>query len=71
MQADASESRSLHGFVRGTHPPEKCPAKACANDPKPPRCTLPELDSEAPEPEWLAEESPEEEVPEKKLLREE
>ena len=45
--------------------------KECANDPKPPRCTLPELDSEPPEPEWLAEESPEEEVPEKKLLREE
>jgi hypothetical protein len=55
----------------GIQPPEKCPAKACANEPKPPRCTPLELDSEAPEPEWLAEVSHEDEVPEKKLLREE
>jgi hypothetical protein len=56
----------------GIQPPEKCPAKACANAPKPPRCTPLEPDSEAPEPEWLAaDESPEEEVAEKKLLREE
>ena len=64
---EASESRPFHGFVRGIYPPpEKCDAKECANPPKPPRCTLPELESEVPEDEWLEEESPE-----KKLLREE
>lgn len=45
--------------------------KECANDPKPPRCTLLELDSDPPEPERLEAVSLEEELPEKKLLREE
>ena len=45
--------------------------KECANDPKPPRCTLLELDSDPPGPERLETVSLEEELPEKKLLREE
>jgi hypothetical protein len=49
----------------GIQPPEKCMPKECANEPKPPRCTPLELDSEPPELEL-----PEEEPPEKKLLRE-
>lgn len=39
--------------------------KECANEPKPPRCTLPELDSDPPELARLDEESLEEEPPEK------
>jgi hypothetical protein len=41
-------------------PPEKCDVKACANDPKPPRVTLPEpeLDGEVPDDDLFAEESP-------------
>ena len=41
-------------------PPEKCDVKACANDPKPPRVTLPELelDGDAPDTDLFAEESP-------------
>ena len=33
----------------GIQPPEKCMPKECANEPKPPRCTLLELDSDPPE----------------------
>jgi hypothetical protein len=47
-------------------PPEKCAAKLCANEPKPPRVTPPEPESELPDDAWLEVESPE-----KKLLREE
>ena len=38
-----------------TQPPEK--PTACANEPKPPRCTLCEPESEVPEDEWLEDES--------------
>ena len=60
----ASESASFHGIVRrnvSVHqpPPEKCDVKACANEPKPPRVTLPEpeLDGEVPDADLFAEES--------------
>ena len=45
--------------------------KECANEPKPPRCTPPELDSEPPEPEWPDEASLDDEPPEKKPYRDE
>jgi hypothetical protein len=48
-------------------PPEKCAANECANEPKPPRVTPLEPESDAvADDEWLDEESPL-----KKLLREE
>jgi hypothetical protein len=46
-------------------PKEKCDPKLCANEPKPPRVTPPEPESEAPDDVWLEAESLE-----KKLLRE-
>jgi hypothetical protein len=69
----ASQSRCFHSIVRnGTGPgcrqppPEKCDVNACANEPKPPRVTPPEPESEeVPDDAWLDEESPL-----KKLLRE-
>jgi hypothetical protein len=39
-------------------PPEKCDVKACANDPKPPRVTVPEPDGDVPDADLFAEESP-------------
>jgi hypothetical protein len=39
-------------------PPEKCDVKACANEPKPPRVTLPELDGDVPAADLFAAESP-------------
>jgi hypothetical protein len=47
----------FHGIVRQP-PPEKCEEKACANPPKPPRCTPPEPESEVPDDEWLEESPP-------------
>ena len=44
---------ALHGIQP---PPEKCRRRA-ANEPKPPRCTLCEAESEVPDDEWLDEES--------------
>ena len=45
-------------------PPEKCDVNACANEPKPPRVTPPEPESDdVPDDEWL------DESPLKKLLR--
>jgi len=55
--------------VRDCQPPEKCAPKECANEPKPPRDTW--LDPESDEVVVFADELPEEEPPEKKLLREE
>ena len=61
----ASESRCFHGFVReDCQPPEKCAPKECANEPKPPRDTW--LDPESDEVVVLADELPEDEPPEKK-----
>ena len=62
------QNSSVHGNLRGTHasfqPPEK--PNACANEPKPPRATPPEVEpDDVPDDEWLDEESPL-----KKLLRE-
>jgi hypothetical protein len=62
----------FHGIVRrasaighGQPPPEKCDVNAWANEPKPPRVTWPEPESEdVPDDAWLDEESPL-----KKLLR--
>ena len=51
----------FHGNVRKSSqpPPEKCNAKACANEPKPPRVTPPEPESDdVPDAEWLEDESP-------------
>ena len=66
---EASESRSFHRNVRPAPvhqpPPEKCDVNARANEPKPPRVTPPEAESdEVPDAERLDEES----LP-KKLLR--
>jgi hypothetical protein len=52
-------------IVRGQPPPEKCAAKARANEPNPPRVTPPEPDSEA----VLDDELLDEESPPKKLRR--
>jgi len=65
---EASQSRCSHRIVREVAgiqpPPEKCDVKACANEPKPPRVTPPEPESdEAPDEEWLPP------SPLKKLLR--
>ena len=59
---EASESRLFHRIVRPTPvhqpPPEKCDVNARANDPKPPRVTPPEVESdEVPGAERLDEES--------------
>lgn len=62
----ASESASFHGIVRRENiagrqpPPEKCDVNACANEPKPPRVTPPEpeSDDEVAEGERLDDESP-------------
>jgi hypothetical protein len=47
---EASESRLFHRIVRPTPvhqpPPEKCDVNARANDPKPPRVTPPEVESD-------------------------
>jgi hypothetical protein len=50
----------------GQPPKEKCDPKLCANEPKPPRVTPPDPESEAPDEAWLDDA----ESPEKKLLRE-
>jgi hypothetical protein len=50
----------FHGNVRKSSqpPPEKCDAKACANEPKPPRVTPPEPRSDhVPKDEWLEDQS--------------
>ena len=39
-------------------PPEKCDVKACANDPKPPRVTVPEPGGDVPDADLFAAESP-------------
>ena len=56
VRAEASESRSFHGFVRGMYQPPENP-KACANEPKPPRVTPLEVALEVPDAAWLDEES--------------
>jgi len=57
VRAHASESRNFHGIVHQP-PTEDCKVKACANEPKPPRFTPPDPESDGvPEGEWL-EESP-------------
>jgi hypothetical protein len=45
----------FHGIVR--QPPEK--PNACANEPKPPRATWPEPESDVPDTDWLDEDPPE------------
>jgi hypothetical protein len=63
-QAKAGRSRHRATKALVQPPPEKCDVNACANEPKPPRVTWLELESdEVPEDE-LGEESPL-----KKLLR--
>jgi hypothetical protein len=59
-KADRSRQRAEAAFP---HPPEK--PKACANEPKPPRVTRLDPESDVPEADWFEEESPL-----KKLLRE-
>jgi hypothetical protein len=59
-----SRHRAARKFAPCQPPPEKCTDIARANEPKPPRLTLPELESEAPDDAWFDEESPL-----KKLLR--
>jgi len=59
---DASESRLFHRIVRPTPvhqpPPEKCDVNARANEPKPPRVTPPEPESdEVPDADRLDDES--------------
>jgi hypothetical protein len=51
----ASPRRCFHRIVRTDQPPpEKCDVKACANDPKPPRVTVPEFDGGVPDADLLA-----------------
>jgi hypothetical protein len=45
-QASKSFKTSRGTRRRGRPPPEKCAANACANEPKPPRVTPPERDSD-------------------------
>ena len=57
----ASQRQHFHSIVRTDQPPpEKCDVKACANEPKPPRVTVPvpELDGEVPDADLFAVESP-------------
>jgi len=51
----AQASRNFHGIVHQP-PTEKCEVKACANEPKPPRVTPPDPESDGvPDGEWLEE----------------
>jgi hypothetical protein len=52
-QAKAGRFHAIVQRIR--QPPEK--PKACEKEPKPPRCTACEPESDVPEDEWLAEES--------------
>jgi hypothetical protein len=53
---EASESRRFHAIVqRICQPPEN--PKACEKEPKPPRCTACEPESDVPDDGWLEEES--------------
>jgi hypothetical protein len=60
-QAEANSFTGSCGVKSRSHqpPPEKCDVNACANEPKPPRVTWLEPESdEVPDDEWLDEESP-------------
>ena len=56
--SQASESPGFHGIVRAIYQPPEKPT-ACANEPKPPRVTWLDPESEVPEADWLDEEPPE------------
>jgi hypothetical protein len=59
-QAKARRFTAICGEGRPIQPPkEKCDPKLCANEPKPPRVTPPEPESDVPDDAWLDEESPE------------
>jgi hypothetical protein len=61
VAGDAQVKGILSQLVRKDQPPpEKCDVKACANDPKPPRVTLPEPepDGDVPDTDLFALESP-------------